>query len=109
MRKELPIGVSDYRELEEEYFFVDKSMMIHDFISRKNKVTLIARSRRFGKTINMSMLAELFDITKDSHSLFEGTAIINSEVKSEMNSYPTIFLSREWIKKRDCIRKSSIT
>ncbi len=48
MRKELPIGVSDYRELEEEYFFVDKSMMIHDFISRKNKVTLITRPRRFG-------------------------------------------------------------
>lgn len=47
----------------------------------------------------MSMLAELCGITKDSHSLFEGTAIINSEVKSEMNPYPTIFLSRKWIKK----------
>lgn len=93
MQKGLPIGVSDYRELKEEYFFVDKSGMIQDFLTLKNKVTLITRPRRFGKTLNMSMLAEFFDITKDSHALFSNTAIINSAAVSEMNQYPTIFLS----------------
>ena len=58
MRKELPIGISDYREAKEyrKYYVVDKSKMIEDFLQSGSKVTLITRPRRFGKTLNMSML-----------------------------------------------------
>lgn len=94
MRKAVPIGVSDYRELKTEgYYSIDKSFLISEFLSRKTKVTLVTRPRRFGKTINMSMLAEFFDITKDSKELFRDTEIMETEWVSEMNQYPTIFLS----------------
>ena len=67
MKKAIPIGVSDYERLrKEDYYFVDKSMMIQEFLRRKSIVTLITRPRRFGKTINMSMMAEFFDVTKDT-------------------------------------------
>ncbi|MEE0775259.1 MAG: AAA family ATPase, partial [Merdibacter sp.] len=75
------------------YYVVDKSLMIQDFLSRGNEVTLITRPRRFGKTLNMSMMASFFDITKDSQELFKDTAIMKSEHASAMNQYPTIFLS----------------
>ena len=95
MRKELPIGISDYREVKEhqKYYVVDKSKMIKDFLQLGAKVTLITRPRRFGKTLNMSMMAEFFDVTKDSKDIFEGTYISQSEYASYMNQYPTIFIS----------------
>lgn len=94
MKKALPIGVVNYREIQyENYYTVDKTMMIQEFLERKSKVTLITRPRRFGKTSNMSMLAEFFDITKSSKQLFEKTNISGSEYISQMNQYPVIFLS----------------
>ena len=94
MKKAIPIGVSDYERLrKEDYYFVDKSMMIQEFLRRKSIVTLIRRPRRFGKTINMSMMAEFFDVTKDAKEIFKGTAIMDTEYAAEMNQYPTIFLS----------------
>ena len=95
MRKELPIGISDYREAKEyrKYYVVDKSKMIEDFLQSGSKVTLITRPRRFGKTLNMSMLYEFLDITKDSKDIFKDTYIMQSEYASYMNQYPTIFLS----------------
>lgn len=94
MQKAIPIGISDYRKLKEnEYYTVDKSMMIADFLRRKNEVTLITRPRRFGKTLNMSMMAEFFDITKDSQTIFQDTAIMRTEYADQMNSYPVIYLT----------------
>ena len=94
MKKALPIGVSNYRELKEnDYYAVDKSKMIESYLINKYKVTLITRPRRFGKTLNMSMMAEFFDVTKDSKDIFEGTYISQSEYASYMNQYPTIFIS----------------
>ena len=94
MKKAIPIGVSDYERLrKEDYYFVDKSMMIQEFLSRKSIVTLITRPRRFGKTINMSMMAEFFDVTKDAKEIFKDTAIMDTEYAAEMNQYPTVFLS----------------
>ena len=94
MKKAIPIGVNSYQKLrEEEYYTVDKSMMIAEFLERKTTVTLITRPRRFGKTINMSMLADFFDITKDSRDIFKNTAIMQTEYADVINSYPTIFLS----------------
>ena len=94
MRKAIPLGVVDYETLKNQnYFFIDKSMMIYDFLMRKSTVTLITRPRRFGKTINMSMMSSFFDITKDSKEIFKDTKIIETEYISEMNQYPTIFIS----------------
>ena len=94
MRKAIPLGVVDYETLKNQnYFFIDKSMMIYDFLMRKSTVTLITRPRRFGKTINMSMMSSFFDITKESKELFKDTKIVETEYISEMNQYPTIFIS----------------
>lgn len=94
MRKAIPLGVVDYETLKNQnYFFIDKSMMIYDFLMRKSTVTLITRPRRFGKTINISMMSSFFDITKDSKEIFKDTKIVETEYMSEMNQYPTIFIS----------------
>ncbi len=94
MKKRIPVGLKDYEKLRNEnYYVVDKTLMIKDFLERGNEVTLITRPRRFGKTINMSMMAEFFDITKNSKKLFKNTKIINTEYVSEINQYPTVFIS----------------
>ena len=94
MKKRIPVGLKDYEKLRNEnYYVVDKTLMIKDFLERGNEVTLITRPRRFGKTINISMMAEFFDITKNSKKLFKNTKIINTEYVSEMNQYPTVFIS----------------
>ena len=94
MKKRIPLGLQSYDKLKTgNYYVVDKSLMIRDFLSRGNEVTLITRPRRFGKTLNMSMMASFFDITKDSRELFKDTAIMKSEHASAMNQYPTVFLS----------------
>lgn len=92
--KAIPIGLNNFTKLiEENCYFVDKTLIIREFLERKSAVTLITRPRRFGKTMNMSMMAEFFDITKDSRELFKGTKIMDTPYASEMNQYPIIFLS----------------
>ena len=94
MKKRIPIGLKSYDKLKKgNYYVVDKTMMICDFLERGNEVTLITRPRRFGKTINMSMMAEFFDVTKDAKEIFKDTAIMDTEYAAEMNQYPTVFLS----------------
>ena len=92
--KAIPIGTNSFSKLVmNDYYFVDKTLMIKEFLERKSTVTLITRPRRFGKTINMSMMAEFFDITKDSKEIFKGTKIMETPYASEINQYPTIFIS----------------
>ncbi len=92
--KKIPTGIKSFRKLREEnYYFVDKTRMIKYFLDRDSEVTLVTRPRRFGKTINMSMLSEFFDITKDSKEIFKGTKIMDTPYASELNQYPTIFIS----------------
>ncbi len=94
MKKALPIGITDYQELKSEnYYAVDKTMMIYDFLKAQTKVTLITRPRRFGKTLNMSMMAEFFDITKDSKEIFKDTKIMETKYAAYLNQYPVIYLS----------------
>lgn len=94
MKKAIPLGISDYRELQvNNYYTIDKTMMIKEFLESKTKVTLITRPRRFGKTLNMSMMSKFFDITKDSQNLFKNTLIASTPYIHEMNKYPTIFMS----------------
>ena len=92
--KKIPTGIKSFSKLKEEnYYFVDKTLMIKDFLERGSEVTLVTRPRRFGKTINMSMMSEFFDITKDSKEIFKGTKIMDTPYASELNQYPTIFIS----------------
>lgn len=92
--KKIPIGTKSFSRLVEgNYYFVDKTLMIKEFLDRGTDVTLITRPRRFGKTINMSMMAEFFDIIKDSKEIFKGTKIMETPYVAEINQYLTIFIS----------------
>ena len=92
--KKIPIGTKSFSRLVTgDYYLVDKTLMIKEFLDRGTDVTLITRPRRFGKTINMSMMAEFFDITKDSKEIFKGTKIMETPYATEINQYPTIFIS----------------
>lgn len=84
-----------------KYYYVDKTGFLNDFLPLSAKVSLITRPRRFGKTLFMSMLAEFFDITKDSRDLFAGLKVSTNEelCKEWMNQYPVIFLSLKDIDK----------
>ena len=94
MRRPLPIGIDDFEKVRSEgYYYVDKSLMIQDFVEMRDEVALIARPRRFGKTLNMRMLQTFFDITKNSKPLFEGLEIMNTPYAGMINSRPVIFLT----------------
>ena len=94
MKKPLPIGIDDFRKVREQaYYYIDKSLMIKEFIDMQDEVALIARPRRFGKTINMTMLREFFDLTKDSKEIFCGLGIMDTEYKEQINSRPVIYFT----------------
>ena len=95
MKKALPIGVSDFGDMiTGNGYYADKTLMIAEWLQTMNgNVTLITRPRRFGKTLNMTMLREFFDITKDSGELFKGLKISQTAYMQELNSRPVIFLS----------------
>lgn len=63
------------------------------FEDMNDKVALVARPRRFGKTLNMTMLREFFDITKDSRDIFDGLAIMDTEYADQINSRPVIYFT----------------
>jgi len=93
-KKPLPIGNDEFREVREQgYYYIDKSLMIRDFLVMGDKVALIARPRRFGKTLNMTMMREFFDITVESRQIFDRLAISNTSFAKQMNSCPVIFLT----------------
>ena len=92
----IPVGVSDFEKIRKnEYYYIDKSGLIEDLLKRTAEVTLITRPRRFGKTLGMSMLANFFDIRKNSKEIFEGLEICDHQTLCSewMNQYPTIFVS----------------
>ena len=93
----IPVGISDFRRIrEEDYYYVDKSGLISVLLENTPaQVTLITRPRRFGKTLGMSMLANFFDISRNSEQLFKGLEIFKKQTlcAAWMNQYPTIFLS----------------
>lgn len=94
MVRTLPIGNDDFRKVREKNaYYVDKTLMIKAFIEYQDEVALITRPRRFGKTLNMTMLCEFFDITKDSRNIFDGLAIMETEYGKYINSRPVIYFS----------------
>lgn len=101
MKNILAIGSSDFKELiKNNYFYIDKSMFIKELIDNKNKVVLITRPRRFGKSLNMSMLHHYLNINEDSKELFKDLKIMKEGEKysNEINSYPVISLSFNGLK-----------
>ena len=96
-RVNLPIGTSNFAEIRREgWYYVDKTGLIRDLLNtRKAKVTLITRPRRFGKTLGMNMLANFFDIQKDSKALFEGLEVSKDTTLCEQwrNQWPVLFVS----------------
>ena len=91
MKKSLPIGMDSFEKVREgDYYYVDKTLMIREFLEMRDEAALIARPRRFGKTLNMTMLREFFDITKDSHSLFQGLAIMDTRYAAVSYTHLTL-------------------
>lgn len=68
--RSLPIGISDYRLASSEYYYIDKTMLIKDFIDERPMVSLFTRPRRFGKTLNMDMLRTFFEKTEEDTSVY---------------------------------------
>ena len=99
--KRLPIGISDFKYLiEEDYYYFDKTNFIDEIIKDGSQVKLFTRPRRFGKTLNMSMLKYFFDIkeAKENKKLFNGLYIEKAESFKRQGQYPVIFLSLKDLK-----------
>ena len=100
-KKAVPVGIEDFKELiQDEYYYVDKTLLIDEMLMNKSKVTLFTRPRRFGKTLNMSMLKYFFDVKdkEENKKLFENLKVSDSEYMSEQGKYPVIFISMKDLK-----------
>ena len=100
-KKPLPIGIDDFKTIiEEDYYYADKTKMIETLLDDGAGVTLFTRPRRFGKTLNMSMLNYFFNLKnkEENRKLFENLYISNSKYMSQQGEYPVIYLSFKDIK-----------
>ena len=98
----LPVGIENFEEIRKNrFYYIDKTRFIEQLVTAGGKVTLFTRPRRFGKTLNMSMLRCFFEIGADA-SLFEGLYIAENRVlcKEHMGKYPVIFLSLKSVEGR---------
>lgn len=109
-RLPLPVGISDYRIASESYYYVDKTMMIKEFLDERPMVSLFLRPRRFGKTLNMDMFRVFFEKTEEDTSRY----FINKKIwdcgefyREYQGKYPVIFVSfkdvkfKTWAETRD--------
>lgn len=112
--KPLPIGISDYKIASSDYYYVDKTMLIKDFLDRKPLVSLFTRPRRFGKTLNMDMLRVFFEKTDEDNSIYFTDKAIwgcGKAYTSYQGRYPVIFLSfkdvkcQNWLETYEMITK----
>ena len=100
-KKAVPVGIEDFKELiQEGYYYIDKTLLIDEMLMNRSKVTLFTRPRRFGKTLNMSMLKYFFDVKdkEENKKLFENLKVSDSEYMSEQGKYPVIFISLKDLK-----------
>ncbi len=99
--KSLPIGVSDFKLATTGYYYVDKTLMIRDFLDKKPMVSLFTRPRRFGKTLNMDMLRVFFEKTKEDTSVYFKDKQIwqcGDYYTKHQGQYPVIFLTFKDVK-----------
>ena len=97
----LPVGVADYRLASTEYYYVDKTMLIKDFLDERPMVSLFTRPRRFGKTLNMDMLRTFFEKTEEDTSKYFRDKLIwqcGERYRSYQGKYPVIFLTFKDVK-----------
>lgn len=103
-KKKLPIGLSDFKEIiEYDYYYFDKTKFIENILEDRSKVKLFTRPRRFGKTLNMSMLKYFFDVEnrEENKKLFEGLNISKSEYFEKQGEFPVISISFKNYNKND--------
>ena len=97
MAVNIAVGDESFDEIRKTgLYYVDKSELLYDLVGQtNNKVTLFTRPRRFGKTLNLSMMESFFDINRDSRAVFDGLDISKHEVfcSEWMNQYPVLFIS----------------
>ena len=110
MKKKLPIGLSDFKRLiEDDYYFVDKSLLIKEVIDSGSQVLLLTRPRRFGKTLNLTMLRNFFEKTRTSNKhLFASLAIwkCGKTYHLRQGIFPVIYITFKDLKKNtwdDCL------
>ncbi len=99
--KPLPIGVSDFKKATSNYYYVDKTLLIRDFLDSKPGVSLYTRPRRFGKTLNMDMLRTFFEKTEEDTSIYFKDKKIwkcGEMYSNHQGNYPVIFLTFKDVK-----------
>ena len=97
----LPIGISDYRLASTEYYYIDKTMLIKDFLDERPMVSLFTRPRRFGKTLNMDMLRTFFEKSDEDTSVYFKNKKIwacGQKYRDYQGKYPVIFVSFKDVK-----------
>ena len=91
MTKKLPVGIESFEEIrKQDFYYVDKTDLISDLLANWGKVNLFTRPRRFGKTLNMSMLKSFFEIGRDKH-VFNGIPF----VPQKLRNFPAILEHRK--------------
>lgn len=103
-RLPLPIGVSNFKELVENYYYVDKTMMLKDFLDARPKVSLFTRPRRFGKTLAMDMLKTFFEISDTDNSKYfidKKIWACGEKYRRELGQYPVISVTFKDVKFMD--------
>lgn len=111
IKKAMPVGIEFYKEIiDNDYYYIDKTLLIRDLLIRKSKVTLFTRPRRFGKTLAQSMLCTFFEeevaaggTVKDNSGYFAGKKIMEAGERytRHMGKYPVIFLSMKSARQPD--------
>lgn len=100
-RLPLPVGISDYRSASTKYYYVDKTLLIRDFLDEQAKVSLFTRPRRFGKTLNMDMLRIFFEKTDEDTSVYFRSKNIwkaGKKYRDYQGKYPVIFVTFKDVK-----------
>ena len=96
IKKPLPIGIADFKKATKDYYYVDKTLLIKDFLDTKPQVSLFTRPRRFGKTLTMGMLRVFFERTSEDTSIYFKDKKIwqcGKEYTSYQGKYPVIFIT----------------
>lgn len=100
-KKSMPIGISDFKTATSDYYYVDKTLMIRDFLDTKPMVSLFTRPRRFGKTLNMDMIRVFFEKTQEDTSIYFRDKKIwqcGDSYTRHQGQYPVIFLTFKDVK-----------
>ena len=102
MKKGIGIGIEDFKKIiEEDCYYFDKTNYIEELLKDRTEIKLFTRSRRFGKTLNMTTLKYFFDVknTEENRKLFKNLYIEKSEYFKEQEQYPVIFITMKDLKK----------